>query len=279
MGSQKKERYVFIVSDATGSTCQMVVQSALTQFVNTEVYQKIVPNVTSAEKIKAVIKSAAEVNGVVIYTMVQPELRRMVTHYGRSYGVSTVDILGPILSRLSDLLEISPMAKPGIFKQLDADYIKRMNAIDFSIKHDDSLRLDSLKDAEIIIFGVSRTGKTPISMYLAYRGWKVANIPVVYNQPLPEEIHYLPPNIIVGLTVHPSRLQLLRLERQGKLGCDDSIEYIDPLDIRKEVSYALKIFQTHQWPVFDVTYKSIEESSTEIMRSIYSRSGNKKGDI
>ncbi len=176
-GDKEFRRYVFAVSDATGKTCETVVQAALTQFTTTQITLETYSNVRTLKKIHEILQRASMVNGVIIYTMASPKLRRKITELGRLNGVPTVDILGPVLTRLSDLLEISPLAKPGLFRQLDSDYFKRIEAVDYTIKHDDGMGLGSIAAAEIVLLGVSRTSKTPVSIYLSYRGWKVANIP------------------------------------------------------------------------------------------------------
>jgi regulator of PEP synthase PpsR (kinase-PPPase family) len=194
-------------------------------------------------------------------------------------GVPTVDLLGPLLTRFSDLLEISPMAQPGLGRRLDDDYFKRIEAIDFTFKHDDGLRLSTLDQAEIVLLGVSRTTKTPVSIYLSYRGWKVANIPIVLDQSLPEELGKIDPGRVVAFTIKPTRLQLLRLERKRYLNNVDLGDYTDLNQVKNEVSYGLRLFRENGYPVVDVTYKSIEETSTDVMRIIYAQTGSKKGKI
>jgi regulator of PEP synthase PpsR (kinase-PPPase family) len=272
------QRYVFAVSDATGKTCETVVQAALTQFATTQIILETFSNVRTLKKIQDILQNASQVNGVVIYTMASPRLRQKITELGRLRGVPTVDILGPVLTRLSDLLEISPLAKPGLFRQLDNDYFKRIEAVDFTIKHDDGLGLDSVAAAEIVLLGVSRTSKTPVSIYLSYRGWKVANIPVVCAEELPAAVNGIDAKKIIALTINPRRLEMIRRNRQLKLRLETASNYSDIEHIRREVIFAMRLFESRQWPVLDVTYKSIEETATEVMRLIYARSGLRKGN-
>lgn len=273
------KRYVFAVSDATGRTCETVVLAALSQFKTTQVVLETFSNILTLRQLQNIFLRATKVNGVIIYTMASAELRHAITELGRLNGVPTVDILGPVLTRLSDLLEISPLAQPGLFHQLDSDYFKRIEAVDFTIKHDDGRGLDSLDDAEIVLLGVSRASKTPVSIYLSYRGWKVANIPVILDEALPAELHGVDQKKIIALTVNPQRLEAIRSERQLKLKAGDNTAYANIDHIRREVVYALRQFESGHWPVLDVTYKSIEETSTEVMRLIYAQSGLKKGNI
>lgn len=277
--SQERQRYIFAVSDATGDTCLRVANAALSQFSSTKVEMETVSNVRTLKQIKSIIKRAASINGIIIYTMVSPKFRQEITELGRKNGVPTLDILGPVLTRFSDLLEISPLAQPGLFRQLDDEYYKRIEAVDFTIKHDDSLGLSTLHEAEVVLVGASRTTKTPVSIYLSYRGWKVANIPVIMDQELPKEIKNIDYRKIIAFTVNPHRLHLIRLDRQYKLQNVDLREYTDPDQIKREVIYGLHLYKKHRWPVLNVTNKSIEETSTEVMRIIYMKSGTKKGRI
>lgn len=277
--TNERKRHIFIVSDATGQTAERVVDAALRQFKTTQVIKEVIPHVRNPQKIQEIIDNAASVDGIVIFTLVSPDARQKITEMGRYQGVPTIDLLGPLLTRFSDLLEISPMAQPGLDRQLDDDYFKRIESIDFTIKHDDGLRIDTLDQAEIVLLGVSRTTKTPVSIYLSYRGWMVANIPVLFNQPLPKEVESIDQGKMVALTVSPSRLQLIRLERQKHLQNVDLGNYTDPQQVKEEVAYALQLYRSLNCPVVDVTYKSIEETSTDVMRIVYSHTGMKKGKI
>jgi len=276
---KKFQRCIFAVSDATGRTCQTVVKAALTQFAATEIVMETVANVRRLDQIYEIMEKAAKVNGIIIYTMVAPEFRQKISELGRLNGVPTVDILGPVLTRLSDLLEISPFAKPGLFNQLDRDYFNRIEAVDYTIKHDDGRGLSTLNLAEIVLMGVSRTTKTPVSFYLSYRGWKVANIPVLLGQKLSPEVLACDQKKIVGLNIDPKRLETLRRQRQFKLSAHEHSDYADLASIRHEIIYAMRLFEAQGWPVLDVTYKSIEEVATEAMRIIYSQFGKKKGEV
>jgi len=281
MPSEEKEfkRYIFAVSDATGKTCETVVLAALSQFKTTQIVLETFSNIRTLQQVQDIFLRATAVNGVIIYTMASPELRHKIAELGRLSGVPTVDILGPVLTRLSDLLEISPLAKPGLFHQLDSDYFRRIEAVDFTIKHDDGRRLETIADAEIVLLGVSRTSKTPVSIYLSYRGWKVANVPVVLDEEPAAELIGIDQKKIIALTIHPRRLEAIRRERQVHLQVDEGSAYSDLDQIRREVLFALRLYERRQWPVLDATYRSIEETATEVMRLIYARSGLKKGNI
>lgn len=273
------QRYVYAISDATGKTCETVVQAALSQFKTTRIILKTISNVRSLKQINKVVEMALAVDGIIIYTMVSTELRQKLSEMGRLHAVPTVDILGPVLTRFTDFFEISPLAQPGLFRQLDSDYFKRIESLDYTIKHDDGIGVSALNEAEIVILGVSRTTKTPVSIYLSYRGWKVANIPVIPGFQLPKELFSIDQDKIIGLNINPNRLHLIRMERQSKLNNYDLGDYTDPEKIKSEIAYGLRIYQENCWPVVSVTYKSIEETATDIMRIIYAKKGIKKGKM
>jgi regulator of PEP synthase PpsR (kinase-PPPase family) len=273
------KRFIFLVSDASGFTVERVARAALDQFSSTEIITETFNFVRSTGQINHIMKKSIQVDGIIVYTFVSPEMRAKITELGRFNGVPTVDIMGPLLTRMSDLLEISPFAKPGLKNQLDQDYFDRIEAIDFTIKHDDGLGLSTINQAEIILIGVSRTTKTPASIYLSYRGWKVANIPILTEHGIPQEIIDADRAKIIGLSIKPTRLSVIRMERQRKLLNANLGDYTDPDSIKFEVNDALKLYRKYNIPVINVTNKSIEETSTEIMRIIYQQTNLKKGKI
>jgi regulator of PEP synthase PpsR (kinase-PPPase family) len=275
--SKPYQRFVFAISDATGKTCETVVQAALSQFKNTRIILQTISNVRSLEQINEIIEKAAAVDGIIIYTMVSTEFRQKLSELGRLHAVPTVDILGPVLTRFTGFLEISPLAQPGLFRHLDSEYFKRIEAVDYTIKHDDGVGIPTLDQAEIVILGVSRTTKTPVSIYLSYRGWKVANIPIILDFNLPRELFTIDQDRIIGLNINASRLHLIRMERQSKLNNSNLGDYTDPEKINAEIAFGLRLYQENGWPIVNVTYKSIEETATDIMRIIFTKKGVKKG--
>lgn len=266
-----RERYVFIISDSSGLTCETVVKAALTQFNTTNVHIRKYSQVRTVEELRKIMEEAASVTGVVAYTFVIPELRKEIIALSLQHGVPVIDILGPVLSRLQDLLELSPLSIPGLFRHLNQDYYDRIECINFAVKHDDGRNLKDIDQADLVLLGVSRTSKTPISIYLAYRGIKTANVPVVYGRPLPEEVIKLPHSKIIGLTVDPERLREIRLVRAQKLKMSLEDPYINLQEIKKEVNYALSLFREHNYTILDVTSRSIEEAATAIMEIIGKR--------
>lgn len=277
MVEAQKSREIYALSDGTGTTCETVIRSALKQFKEGLATIHKIPNVRTPQQVREILEEVAITNGVVIYTTVSPELREKILTFGQSLGVPTVDILGPVLSRLSDLLELSPMAIPGIFRELDDEYFQRIESMDYTVKHDDGMNLADLEQAEIVLVGISRTAKTPTSIYLAYRGWRVANIPIIQDMELPEELFKVDPKKIIGFTISPQRLKVVRMERLKKLSSHDVADYADIDAIQEEVVYANRLILKQEWPLIDVTFKSIEETSTEVMRVIYRKVGVRKG--
>ena len=264
----QKVRHIFVVSDATGSTCEIVVKAALSQFSMIDTTLHTIRYARSKEEIKNVISEAMAVDGIVAFTLVSSELSHIINREGKKSGVPTIDVLGPLLSRFTDYLEISPMAIPGIFRQLDKDYYHRIECIDFAVKHDDGRKIEEISNAEVILVGPSRTSKTPISIYLAYRDYSVANIPLIYNYSVPNELFSVDKSKVIGLFVTPNRLKTIREVRASRyphIGLDN---YTNIKIIRQEIDYCKKIYRENKWDIIDVTAKSIEEAATEIMRSI-----------
>ena len=271
--SPKPERFrhIFVVSDATGHTCELVVKAALSQFDTSMAILHKVQYVRDIQQVKKAVKDASKVNGIVAFTLVSPELRKTMHQEGIRLAVAAIDIMGPILTRLTDLLEISPLALPGLFRHLDEDYFARIETIDFAVNHDDGAKPEELNLADLVLVGVSRTSKTPISIYLSFRGYKVANVPIVLGFEPPHQLFELDKNRIIAMTINPNRLQMIRMARLSRLKIHDIDSYSNIDRIEEEIKYSIQIFNKMGWVVIDVTSKSIEESSTLIMELIGKR--------
>ena len=258
-------RRVVIVSDATGRTAEMVVRAALVQFQGADVQLHVQPHVRTAVGVRAAAEEASKLQGLIVHTLVSPELRNLMLTEGRARGVPTIDLLGPLLLRLEDLLRLQPLAKPGLFREMDQEYRRRFEVVEFAVKHDDGQDPRGLQQADVVLVGVSRTSKTPLSMFLAGRGLRVANVPIVHNLPLPEELARLDPRRVVGLTIKAERLLELRRTRLHQMKTPPKFPYADPRQIWGELDYAHAQFNRAGWPVVDVTDKSIEEAAAEIL--------------
>jgi regulator of PEP synthase PpsR (kinase-PPPase family) len=248
---------IFAISDGTGTTADTVARAALAQF-DTKVEVEIRPNVRTPDQVQAVIAEAAQSGGIIVHTLVSDELRREIFNAGRHHNVSVIDLLGPLLVRLSETLSTTPRARPGVFKPFETGYLYRIDALDYTVRHDDGLLRHDIEEADLILVGLSRTAKTPLSIYLAYSGWKVANLPLIPGLPIPNELFEFPPNKVIGLSITSERLLELRVKGEDHPGISP-IFYRDPAYIRKEVAYA------HE------THKSVEEAAAEIMTLVGSK--------
>ncbi len=257
--------HVFVVSDGSGATAERVVQAALTQFKGASVATERRSTVRSEGQVQQVVREAAEVGGCIVHTLVLDELREEMIRAGRLHNVETIDLMGPLLARLSQRLSITPAEKPGLFRQLNKEYFRRIETMEFAIHHDDGRRIHELKKAEIVLVGVSRTFKTPLSIYLAFRGWFVANVPIIWKKKPPANLDDLSPSRVFGLRIDPVRLTELRQARQKRWG-EALGEYADPAFVQREAAYARDIFENHPgWRVVEVTDKPIEEIASEIL--------------
>lgn len=256
---------IFAVSDATGTTSERVLRAALSQFDASQITVTRYGGIRTAEQISEIVHEAELKDGFIVHTFVGEELRRIVLKEGRDHNVTTIDLMGPLLARLAELLATPPRSEPGLFDPFDPSYLQRIDAIDFTVRHDDGQNVHNLSQAEIVLIGVSRTSKTPLSFYLGYRGWKVANIPVVLGVEPPGELFELPKGRVIGLIINPERLSDLRRVRAQRMGTF-SRGYADLDHIHQELDYAFRLFEKRRdWPLVDVTTKSIEEAAAEIV--------------
>ncbi len=262
--------HIYAISDSTGRTVDQAARVVLAQYPKIESEVHLFTNVDSFEEIDSIIKLAYENKGLLIHSFVKHELSEHIWYESRLHNLEVINLLGPVLNRFSHFLHSTPEEKPGLFSRLNRDYFRRIETTEFALKHDDGANIDGLVDAEIILLGVSRTFKTPISIYLAFKGWLVANVPIVYNMPLPDIIYKLPPEKIFCLTTNAATLSRLRNVRneylQGAAPSYSSYDYVN-----KEIRYAGSLFNPHtSWTKVKVTAKPIEEIANNIL-NIYRR--------
>jgi len=257
--------HIYAVSDATGITAERVVRAALVQFEDHNIQITRYGAVMNSNRINEIVEEAANTGGFIVHTFVYEDLRHAMLTEGRAKNVTTIDLMGPLLARLSELLSTAPRSEPGLFQPFDAAYLQRIDAINFSVRHDDGKNIDDLDQAEIVLVGVSRTSKTPLSIFLAYRGWRVANVPIILEMEPPANLFNLPRRKVACLVVKPERLAELRQARVERLGT--SLKgYADIEHVQKEVAYAYKIFDKRRdWPLVDVTSKPLEEAAAEVV--------------
>ena len=255
---------IFILSDGKGKTAEQMVTAVLTQFPKVSVNIEIKPEVLNEQQIDEIMPEVVEAKGMIVHTLVAQHLRDYIVRASRLHNVDALDLMGPLLSRISHHLSTIPMEEPGLYFKLNKEYFKRIDSIQFAFNHDDGQRYYEYEKAEIILVGVSRTFKTPLSVYLAYKNWFVANYPVVLGVEPPVSLNNLPYGNVFGLTTQPMDLSTLRQARheylQGNTGEYSSIDFV-----KKELSYAQSIFAQHQWPIISVTNKPIEEIASEIL--------------
>lgn len=266
MKSKKNKYHIFALSDSKGLTVDMVVQVALAQFADKDVEVHLVIEIKSLEKIDEIIREAKKYKGMIIHSFVMHEFADYIWYEGRLHNVEVVNLLGSILNRFSNFLSTSPAEQPGMFSQLNKEYFRRIATTEFALRHDDGAHVDELMNAELVLLGVSRTFKTPLSVYLAYKGWMVANIPIVVDMPLPDIIYKLPPERVICLTTNPTALSRLRNVRNEYLkGLVPKYASYD--NVQRELRYANYLFSTQpKWPVVKVTAKPIEEIANNIIR-------------
>ncbi len=255
---------VYVVSDGSGRTAEQTLMAALTQFPDSAVEVVLKAGIRNEIEIEDIIMDVAEAKGFIVHTLVAENLREVMHRLSRIHNVDAIDLMGPLLSRLSHYFANSPKGEPGLFFNLNQEYFKRIDAMQFAFTHDDGLRDYDYDKAEIILVGVSRTFKTPLSIYLAFKGWFVANYPIVLGSDLPENLRRFEHGKVFGLMTEPNDLCSLRTVRQQYFGGFSS-DYVSLNQVKKELNYAMKFFCTYEWPIIRVTNKPIEEIASEIL--------------
>lgn len=256
---------IYALSDATGELVHQLTKDVIQQFPDIDFDITRIPKLDRKEKIDKCLEQAAKEKAVVIFTLVSFELREYLRNQAEKHSLIAIDVMGPTLDTFSSVLEKSPAATPGIQYKMTQSYFKRTEAVEYSVKHDDGLGLDTLELTDILILGISRTSKTPLSIYLAYHGYRAANIPLVKGIPLPQVVNDIPNKKIVGLTIDPRKLATIRTARLKKLGRPETESYANLAKIQDEVKYALNLFKQLKVPVIDVTGRAIEETASEII--------------
>ena len=259
------QRKIFVVSDATGSTAEHVLQAALAQFEAGDVKVERRPQTRTVDRIRDVVDEAHESGGMLVHTLASTDLRREIYLRATERRVHSVDLLGNVLSDLSAFLGAPPGGVPGGLHRFDENYYRRMDALTFVVKHDDGLGLEDLGRAEIVLVGISRTSKTPLSIYLAVRGYFVANVPILNGVEVPQELSKIDQRKVVALRMDPVRLRHIREQRLKSFREDARQAYIDAYMIQQEVAFADEVFKRASWPVVDMTLKSLEEVAVEVV--------------
>lgn len=255
---------IYIASDATGGTAERVVRAALAQFPDAPVRMFLRSNVRTPEQVCGVAEEASGQASIVFHTLVSDSLRCLMLAECRLRGVDSLDMLGPLLDRLATQLGVTPREKPGLFEQLVEARSREIEAVDFAFHHDDGQNIGDLDRAEVVLVGVSRTMKTPTMLYLAYRGWFAANVPMIIEISPPPELLCLPSQRVFCLLMSPERLlELRRVRAENEAIPADP--YASLKQIRKELQHGQQMCRKYGWRSIDVTGKSVEEVGREIM--------------
>jgi regulator of PEP synthase PpsR (kinase-PPPase family) len=258
--------HLHLLSDSTGETLELIAKACLAQFDHVEMVQHLWPMVRSEGHLDRVLDDIERRPGLVLYTLVNSNIRRELEQKTRRRRIHAVSVLDPVTHALSALLGQEAKGKPGRQHALDAAYFARVDAIQFTIAHDDGIGTDNWEEADIILAGVSRTSKTPTAIYLANRGYKVSNIPLVPEAPPPPSLYRLKHPLVVGLTTNPDRLIQIRRNRLLSLNQAPETDYVDREAVNAELAFARRIFADNGWPVIDVTRRSIEETAFAIVK-------------
>jgi regulator of PEP synthase PpsR (kinase-PPPase family) len=264
---------IYVVSGGTGASGEQLVRTVLAQFPEARVPVVTVSHVRHLAQIRHVVAQAARSGSIVVHTLVDARLRAEMIEQARAQQVVAIDLMGALLDHLGERLHMTPLGQPGLYRQMQRVHFDRMAAIEFAIVHDDGKRPEDWPLAEIVLVGVSRVGKTPLSMYLSVMGWRVANVPLVMGLEPPAALFELDRNRVVGLTIAPAQLRLFRLQRQRRLGVAGHTNYTDASAIYEELEMARRVFERGGFAVLDVTDKPIETTADEIVALITRRVG------
>lgn len=257
--------HLHLVSDATGETLIAVSRAAAAQYESVSAIEHVYPLVRSEAQLARVLAEIEASPGVVLYTLVEPEWQEKLESFCRELGCPCLSVLQPVLSLFQSYLGQAQTTKPGAQHVLNTEYFRRIDAMNYTLLHDDGQMGGDLDNADVILVGISRTSKTPTSIYLANRGIKTANIPLVPNIPLPPELEGAKKPLIVGLIASADRIVQIRQNRLLSLRADDDTSYVDPTAVADEVTQSRRLCARKGWPVIDVTRRSIEETAASIV--------------
>lgn len=274
------EYHLHLVSDSTGETLEAIVSAALVQFEGVEVHKHYWPLVRSAMQMERLMDDIKEHPGLIMYTLVNPEIRDVLEQQCRAANLPVLPILDPVIKLLGSYLGLQATHKPGRQHILDADYFERIDALQFSMAHDDGQLVEDLPQADIVLIGVSRSSKTPTSIYLANKGYKTMNVPFVPHVPMPPLLDVLRDKFVIGLTTSPERLSQIRTNRLRSINEEEEGDYIDLQHIQDEIKQCRRYCTDRGWQTIDVTRRSIEETAAAILNRYYqwqdARGGNKE---
>ncbi len=262
---------IYVISDSIGETGELIAKASVKQFETNDFEIKRYPYHNSIEDIEPVLEDAAKYsNSLVVYTNVVAETSEYIKQKGKELGLKTVDVMKEPMARIEEIVGYPPRREPGLIRRLDENYFKKVEAIEFAVKYDDGKDPRGAKKADICLIGISRTSKTPLSMYLAHKLYKVANIPLVPEVPVPKEVYQKDVRRVIGLTCNPEKLISIREARLKSLGLSESAKYADLGRIKEELSYSKQIMEELGCIVIDVSDRAMEETAGIIIDYIES---------
>jgi regulator of PEP synthase PpsR (kinase-PPPase family) len=257
--------HLHLVSDATGETLIAVSRAVAAQYQGVASIEHVYPLVRTSAQLERAIAEIEASPGIVLFTLVDKELSTRLEDACRDFGCPCLSVLQPIFDLFQSYLGATSTSRPGAQHTLNAEYFKRIDALNYTLMHDDGQMLDNLEHADVVLLGVSRTSKTPTSIYLANRGIKTANVPLVPHVPLHPAIEQLRQPLIVGLVATPERIVQIRQNRLLALNADQESPYVDRMSVAEELAQSRRLFAQHGWPMIDVTRRSIEETAAAII--------------
>ncbi len=266
-----KEFNLHLVSDSTGETVSSVARAAMVQFDNIHAVEHLWTLVRTKTHMERVLQGVMRHPGIIMYTLADASLRDILIKFCKSNGLSCISVLGSVITEVANFLGQQATGHIGRKYLMDDDYFKRVEAINYSLNHDDGQATHNLEEADIVLVGASRSSKSPTSMYLAFRGYKCANVPYVHGVSLPDGLFTLKNPMVVGLVITPERLVEIRRSRLLSIKHDAETDYVDIDRIKEELAESKKIFARNQWPMIDVTRKSVEETAAHIMKLFHDR--------
>jgi regulator of PEP synthase PpsR (kinase-PPPase family) len=266
-----KFHMIYIASCGEGINAFHLLQSALVQFPHNDITVVKVPHIRTEFQVEDIIEKAKSTGSLIVHTIVNRDLRQLLILKGSEQKVETIDLMGPLLSKIENFLENEPLEQPGLYRKIHYVDLAQVTAIEFALAHDDGMNYEDLTEAEIVMVGLSRAGKTPLAMYMAVMGWKVANVPLVIGVPMPDILKHIDRRRIIALNINLEQLSAHRKMRQESLGASDMYAYTSKKDIAREIEHARRYYLTHGYSMVDVSNKPIETSAEEIIEMITRR--------
>jgi regulator of PEP synthase PpsR (kinase-PPPase family) len=278
MSDNVDTRLVFVISDATGETAEKVVRAALLQFSGVPVQIRMYTRVRLEAEMRSIVNRAKQLGALVVFTVVSNAHREILRALCEEEHVDSVDLIGTLMAKLTGFLGEQPRGVPGLLHTISDEYFRRVEAVEFTVRNDDGKEPRNLPKADLVLVGISRTSKTPLSTFLAQKGFKVSNVPLVLDLPPPEELFQIDQEKIFGLTIKAEALLQIRQSRLKAMGMPPETSYGQRGHIEQEIAYAQRIFREHpSWPIMEISGKAVEETAADIMRIKKDRETRKAG--